>query len=372
MLIIAHEPFCSIYLFFQLFQALIASFLRVLPGTVYKREIIVMSDGEHIALDWCENHVDLPVDAPIVIVMHGIGGNSEELNVQYLCKHLAEGGLRAVVYNRRGCAANLTLKQFKPYRYGCTADLNEVLAHINHSHPLATILAIGLSAGSNVLTRYLGETGNSSKIAGAISACNAFDLVACAELISKKPFYDSIMVGGLKRAIYHRYPTISALFNCCISLFSVTDLCIVYCSLCVLSHADSCYSHLPAEVHNRLKRSKSVKDFDHHVGVHIHGYKSGVEFHRENSSAHLVKHIAVPLICINAADDVVVPLAVIPVAEIEANEHIIFVRTAAGGHLGFADSLFPFNKVTWLERLARDFCIQFVKGKSKFLLQFGF
>lgn len=44
--------------------------------------------------------------------------------------------------------------------------------HVAGAFPGAPVIAVGYSAGSNVLTKYLGEAGADTPIRGAVSVCN--------------------------------------------------------------------------------------------------------------------------------------------------------------------------------------------------------
>ncbi len=75
---------------------------------------------------------------------------------------------------------------------------------IRRHYPASPLLAIGLSAGSNPLVKYLGECGTASGIVAGMSVCNAFDLDQCAKLLAKSPFYDRIMTNSLKHTLFER------------------------------------------------------------------------------------------------------------------------------------------------------------------------
>lgn len=55
-------------------QTVIASIWRqqILPPLIYRREVLTMSDGGEIALDWSDN--DLPQNAPVILILPGLTG----------------------------------------------------------------------------------------------------------------------------------------------------------------------------------------------------------------------------------------------------------------------------------------------------------
>ena len=57
-------------------------------------------------------------------------------------------------------------------------------------------------------------------------------------------------------------------------------------------------------------------------------------YYAGSSSADSIPHVAVPLLCLQAADDPIAPEAAIPYAAIEENSNCILAVTPRGGHLG--------------------------------------
>ena len=107
---------------------------------------------------------------PIVVIFHTISGDEQDVKgiVEYVRVSLR---WTAVVCIRRG-HGNLPLGKPKINTMGSTSDLAEQLAFIQKKFPGAPLFGIGISAGSGLLARYLGESGKKSKFmaAAAISA----------------------------------------------------------------------------------------------------------------------------------------------------------------------------------------------------------
>lgn len=59
-------------------------------------------------------------------------------------------------------------------------------------------------------------------------------------------------------------------------------------------------------------------------------------YYAGSSSALSIPAVAVPLLCIQAADDPIAPEAAIPYKAIEENHNCILAVTPYGGHLGCA------------------------------------
>ena len=72
------------------------------------REILTLSDGGEVALDWGEGSKSLPDvdmshrDMPVLLVLPGITGCSWDNYVQHLVEDGLMEGYRPVVFNQRG------------------------------------------------------------------------------------------------------------------------------------------------------------------------------------------------------------------------------------------------------------------------------
>lgn len=76
----------------------------------------------------------------------------------------------AADFNLPGAGVPLTSPQF--YSAGYTDDLRQALIYITKLYPRAPLLGLGYSLGANVMTRYLAEEGENSRlVSGCALAC---------------------------------------------------------------------------------------------------------------------------------------------------------------------------------------------------------
>ena len=69
---------------------------------------------------------ELPPDAPVVILLPGLTGGSEDSYVQHAVRHARDAGIRAVVFNSRGTSDSpVTTAQF--YSASFTEDMRWVV-----------------------------------------------------------------------------------------------------------------------------------------------------------------------------------------------------------------------------------------------------
>src|SRR5689334_16133328 len=143
----------------------------VAPALRYDRtDVLRMRDGGTTALDWLG--LDAAPATPTLVVLPSITGDAQSMRGLVLDLHRATGW-RIVVCARRG-HGELALTAPVVNTMGCTHDLREQLARIVATVPDSPLYAIGASAGSALLVRYLGEEGASSKIRAAIAYCPGY------------------------------------------------------------------------------------------------------------------------------------------------------------------------------------------------------
>jgi len=132
-----------------------------------RRETIEAWDGNLVCLDWAASPEAeaLPVEAPVVLLFHGILGSSEDnyaRNVMDLC---LSRGWRPVVHDRWRID------------YGEWRDVHTTVKHIHKRYPRAPIVAVAFSAGAHVLLSYLEMVGRDTPLVGAAAVSPALDLV---------------------------------------------------------------------------------------------------------------------------------------------------------------------------------------------------
>lgn len=117
----------------------------------------------------------LPDDAPVVILLPGLTGGSDDTYVRYAVRYAEALGVRAVVFNSRGCGdTTLATPQF--YSSLFIGDLEAVVTHVAELYPDSVLFATGWSLGANILVNYLGAKGHDTPLSAAASLCNPFNL----------------------------------------------------------------------------------------------------------------------------------------------------------------------------------------------------
>jgi predicted alpha/beta-fold hydrolase len=227
-------------------------------------------------------------------------------------------GWRIVVCTRRGHGdLGLSVPVFNTM--GCTHDLREQLARIRATVPESPLYAIGMSAGSALLVRYLGEEGPRSQIQAGVAYCPGFDIGVAWHRVA--PLYSRLMVRRLKRHFLQRHERVLRHLGSYETCLSTSDL---------------------ASFHENLHE--------------LAGCRSTAEYLARSNPMLVFQNVAVPLLLINAADD---PVCV----EANARDHVeiigrvphaLMVRTARGSHCGFFEGWFSRS---WANRLMAGYLL---------------
>ena len=128
------------------------------------------SDGGTVGLAWPA--CDLPASSPVCLVLPGLCGSVRGSG--HTVKAVLDAGMRPVVLHSRGCGHPLTSPRFN--LFGDTDDLRDAIARITASYPCARITLYGVSAGTGLLVRYLGEEGSRTRVVAGVVNCPGYDI----------------------------------------------------------------------------------------------------------------------------------------------------------------------------------------------------
>ncbi|KAJ4846341.1 embryogenesis-associated protein emb8 [Turnera subulata] len=316
-------------------ETIFASFFRCSPPVTYKRECLRTPDDGAVALDWVAgDQFRLPPSSPVLILLPGLTGGSEDSYVRHMLVKARSKGWRVVVFNSRGCGDSpVTTPQF--YSASFLGDMRQVVAHVASRYPNANLYAVGWSLGANILVNYMGQDYETCPLAGAVSLCNPFDLV-----IADEDFRKAFNV------VYDK-----ALTNALCKIFKKHAL---------------LFEDLGGEFNTPLAaNAKSVREFDDALTRVSFGFKSVDEYYSYSSSSKAIKHVRTRLLCIQAANDPIAPARGIPRQDIEENPNCLLIVTPKGGHLGWiAGPEAPLGS-PWTDPVVMDFLEYLERGSSQ-------
>jgi len=303
-------------------QTIYPFLLRSLVIPTYQRERLELDDGDFIDIDWLDNSTD----RPLVVMFHGLEGDSSSHYARSIMGLFQELGWRGAVVHFRGCSGTPN-RLPRAYHAGDSEEIDRILLKIidkNQSLNSNTQLyVIGISLGGNALLKWLGEQGKKAchLIDGVATVSVPLDLAAAGKALDSgfNQIYTQHFLGTLKKKVLKKLDNFPGLFDA----VAVAECTTLY-------------------------------QFDNLVTAPLHGFSNTDEYWTLSSSKPWLKHIQVPTLVINARNDPFMPSSFLPV-QTEVSCSVLLEFPAEGGHVGFLSSPFPGN-LTWLpQRIVRFF-----------------
>lgn len=302
--VIQNSDYEAPYLLYnQHIATVLPNLMRWAPKVNYAEEKIELLDGDFLELSWSTIGADR-----VVVISHGLGGDTNKPYVRGLVKALNSHGWDAVAWHLRGCGKEMNrLPRF--YHGGDTPDLHAVITHAIQKHSYRKVSLVGFSLGGNITTRYLGERGDDvlPQISAAVAISAPVDLKASADHLStgSRVFYMKFFVAGYKKKLRIKHKMMPDK----IDITGLDDL-------------------------------RTFREFDSRYNTLWYGFPDADTFYHETSSGPLIHRIKVPTLFLSALNDPFLPDSCYPHQQAEQNKHVWLETPNMGGHLGF----FSFRK----------------------------
>ena len=274
----------------------------------FRRERWATPDADFIDVDFSEHKAQL--DAPLLVVFHGLEGSSGSHYAQALTDAARARGWACAVPHFRGCSGELNHGP-RAYHSGDFQEIDWILRRFKSQHP-GPILAVGISLGGNALMRWAGELGSdAARVVSAVaSVCSPLDLAASGwaigrgfnRLVYTRMFLSSMVPKALKKLDQHP------------GLFSRSD----------------------------LLAARDLYAFDNIVTAPLHGFKDTDDYWKRASAKPHMGSIGVPALALNAVNDPFIPAWSLPTTPGVSNSVTLW-QPAQGGHVGFPSGRFPGN-----------------------------
>jgi len=274
---------------------------------------------------WDNDFVDLDFSKigskQLVLVLHGLEGNSDRQYARGMVKMANQRGFDAMVFNQRSCSGEMNLLPTS-YHSGKSDDLKFVIEEIAKDYE--SIFLVGFSLGGNILLKYLGEQGSIvlKQIKKAVAISVPVDLSDSAIQLAKRQnwIYMRRFLKTLKAKTTKKMQQFEALS------ISIDEL-------------NSCNSFI---------------DFDNLYTAPVHGFKDANDYWKQASSKQFLNDIALPTLLVNALDDPFLGKHCYPYQEAKLNKQLELITPKHGGHVGFGES-FNIENPLWTEGLAMQF-----------------
>lgn len=278
-----------------------------LPSYSAEQLLISLGDGESMVVHQ-EKNGPLRPDAPVTILIHGLGGDHSSPYLRRIAARLARRPLRIWRVDLRGCGAGIT-HAYRPAHAGTSADLAAVVIRAQELFPSAPITIAAFSLGGNILLKMLGELADnlfpidSQCITSAVAVAPPAHLSVCCQNMERmsRKVYTSYYLKMLARQVKRRSER--------------------------------------WEAWNAIRptsRPRTIRQFDHWYTAPLAGFSSTEEYYERSSALHWLGKINVPTRLLIDQDDPIVPYHSFEGVRFSPN--ITIELTRHGGHLGYISS----------------------------------
>ena len=278
-------------------QTIWPSLARRVRGVRWERERLELADGDFLDLDWS------PTGARrLVIITHGLEGNSRRAYVAGMARAFKRRGWDALAWNFRGCSGEPN-RLCRSYHSGATEDLSAVVAHATRGGAHDRVAVVGFSLGANLTLKFLGELGASpGLVCGGSGISVPCDLRAAALKMTGPDcaFYMRRFLrdmGDKMRAKARQFP-------------GRVDLA-------------------------PLAGMTTFQQFDDAFTGPMHGFRDAEDYWARCSAKQFLPRVRVPALMVSAADDPFLAPECFPFAEASASEWVTLDAPKQGGHVGF-------------------------------------
>lgn len=288
-----------------IFGALVTGAMPAYSATT---RLVKLSDGEAMVVHQ-EDSSQLRDDAPLAIMVHGLGGDHRSPYLRRIAARLSGRGMRVWRVDLRGCGAGLE-HAFRPAHAGSSFDLAAVVAHAQQVFPKSQLALAAYSLGGNILLKMLGELTTApasvhqeidpTRIALAVAVAPPAHLKGCAinmERLSRLP-YTRYYLKMLSRQVRAR-----------------------------ADHWEAWRSIRPDVA------VRTMRQFDHWYTAPLGGFTSIDQYYESSSSASALSRIGVPTRLLLDQHDPIIPFGAFEGIEFSPSVEVEITRF--GGHLGY-------------------------------------
>lgn len=300
-------------------QTIFPSLFRKVNFAYQQRERLELPDGDFVDLDW---HFISFERKKLVIITHGLEGDSHRHYVLGMAKIFTQNGYDALGWNCRSCSGEIN-RNLRFYHHGDAGDLRLVIDHAIQQYGYEEIILVGFSMGGSLSLRTVAEYPATvpSQIKKVIGFSVPCDLLSSVKILSQST--NKIYSSRFLRKLGEKIKQKEKLF--------------------------------PGQIsYQGYERIKHFVDFDNRYTAPIHGFTDANDFYTRASVKPYLKNIRVPSLIVQAMNDTFLSSECFCYDEANNNENLFMETPDNGGHCGF---MLPGSEFSWAELRALQFAV---------------
>jgi predicted alpha/beta-fold hydrolase len=236
-------------------------------------------------------------DAPLVVLVHGLGGSEESPYIGATTSHLLAGGWPVLQLNLRGAGPSRARCR-QQYHAGRSEDFRDALLGLPEPLTANGIVAVGYSLGGNMLLKYAAEYAG---LRGVVSISAPIDLAAASQR-----FLDP------RNRVYHLRLLIGMKAEALGEGAAITE-----------------------EERHLLPGIRSILEFDEKIVAPRNGFAGAADYYAKNHARQFLGAIRLPALVIHAQDDPWIPKQAYTSYDWSSNGILTALLPTGGGHVGF-------------------------------------
>ncbi len=300
-------------------QSIYPSIFRKVPFAYARRERFELPDGDFVDLDWSVTQKE---SNKLVIITHGLEGDSTRHYVTGMAKIFAANGYDALGWNCRSCSGEMN-RLVRFYHHGDANDLRQVIQYATDQYGYQEIVLVGFSMGGSLTLRAIAEFPERvpTQVKRAIGFSVPCSLKGSVDALSTKE--NRIYLKRFLRKLGEKIKLKAQLFP----------------------------GQIDATNYDQIK---TFIEFDNRYTAPLHGYANALDFYEKASVGPLLHHINIPSLIVQAVNDPFLLPNCMPIEAATQNSQLFLEMPEKGGHCGF---MVKGQLHTWAERRAIEFAL---------------
>lgn len=307
----------------------------------YRRQIVKTPDNDEVAIDALCG----AAQKPLLVVFHGLEGSSQSGSVRRLAAYFGARGWNVAVPHFRTCGGLMNHLP-RAYHAADTAEVDWMLRFCAGAFLHKGFFAAGISLGGNALINWAAECGggkyDNAEVCALAAISAPFDLASAVRA----------MGGGINRLLYERHfmKTLRAKMRhkqkqhpqwfaekAKAKRQKDTGKMRANTSAADIDKTRAAFGGIGdiGDIGD-IGKARTLAAFDEGYTAPAHGFADAADYWRRGSCGAALANVKLPLLCINALNDPIIPPSSLPKLPKTAMSNIRHCRPKTGGHAAFA------------------------------------
>jgi predicted alpha/beta-fold hydrolase len=308
--IIASKYRPPLYLFSGHLQTIVPALSVKRNNTLYTTEKLDTPDGDFIELDWVKGSHE-----KLMILCHGLEGNSRSHYVQQMAEHFSGLGWTILAIHARSCGREMN-RLPQAYYGGFTKDIDTVM--LKYAESYLSIVLVGFSLGGNMALNFVGRNQAPENLHAVIGFSVPCELKTSEQKIDR--FSNRIYTQKFLKKLKNKVRKLEA---CHPGIYDIS----------------------------KLQKITNLQGFSAGFTAPFFGFNSLDNFYKSGSCLDALKNIKIPTLLVNAKNDPFLSDACFPIEVAQQSDHLFLEIPKRGGHAAF-----PISKTeSWMPLRVEEF-----------------